>query len=438
LSEKGVLDTLPGTSSFVISRSPSLPSLPPELIFIDIETDMSYLQYFEGQYAGWIGRPLVSRHKSTLVTYAAYDWDFNFRFQSCSPLYRAALLTLASGLRDGEIRETWEYFAHFYEHAKRAITTRSLWELAEASEIIVIYSLTCWRDMESVLTNYRQYCRCIDALFEQANFNNPAFEELENAWKNIFTVCSSADARLGSDQKASDNPQSITVNMHYAHGLIEASSCLLNFDKKTIRSRPKACARVIRMLSRILTYQTQYYLSLLARPENQIYPNYEFKQWVDQAAVQLVGNLDKLIDVILHYPSMRERIMQIDLYLTNNSDNFESLPQQMVLQSLSDAAESDVCKSTIQLFLTYYFTRLLKGLLGISDAGSDDDTRVMNGAAYVLCYIITAAVDKSIYFQMRYTLHYAGLILTKAVSPQGILTIYCFNYSEYDDNNHAK
>jgi hypothetical protein len=196
---------------------------------------------------------------------------------------------------------------------------------------------------------------------------------------------------------------------------------MLNFDTKTIPSpsRPKAYARALRTLSTILNYQTQYYLFLLARPENRTYPNYEFIQWVDQATVQFVENLDKIIDLILNYPSIRERITQIDFCLTYDTENLGLLVQEIVQQRWGDG--------TIRLFLTYYFARLLKCLI----RGSDEDTRVMHGAAYVL-FIMGTAWDEAAATRplspvlMMYILHWAGLILTKVISPQSILYNFLF------------
>jgi hypothetical protein len=395
---------------------PANPSLPSELVFIDLKTDLGYLQYFDVQYrrknGGTGSYPWIkSVNDGLVIAQASQD---TFSLSPSSPVCRAAFLTLASSLRDGPNADniaSLRYFAEFCIQAKKAIAAKSLFDLAYASWIITVYSMTSGQTLDVVLIHFLQFSRILEALFNEPRPSEIALTNLETAWCSIF-IPFCGRARL----IAIKEPHGV-VTAAYPQKVIEQSSYILAFDPDLLVLRRTGHIRLkLTLMIWVLGYQTDYYLFLLNREKSRT----EAAATIRYLKPQLVRNLNKLLHIISRVPEMNEVLRRAECH---GIDVVSIFQQSKPGHGLAEASQQPERSTENMIYV--YLAILLKNLIQLTGDGSDD-LRPMVHATQAVCLVCVEWINASfqrcpahLRFAVIRLLNWASLIILRSHDSSG-------------------
>jgi hypothetical protein len=397
---------------------PANPSLPSELVFIDLQTDLSYLQYFDIQYRRKSGtggyRWIKSVDDGLVIAQASQD---TFSLSVSSPVCRAALLTLASCLRDGNADNmaSLRYFAEFCTQANKAIAAKSLFDLAYASWIMTVYSMTSGQALDVVLIHFLQFSRILEALFNEPKLSQITLTSLETAWRSIF-IPFCGRARL----MAIDEPHGM-ITASYPQKVIEQSAYILAFDPNTLVLQPTGHIRLkLTLMIWVLGYQTDYYLFL----SNHEKSKFEAAATICYLKTQLVTNLNKLLHIISRVPEMNELLRRAECH---GIDVGSIIQRSKLGHGLPEASQQP--DGITEIMIHVYLAILLKQLIHLTGDGFDD-LQSMSHVTQMVCSLCVEWINSSfqrcpahLRFAVIRLLNWSSLILLRSHDSSGTI---CF------------
>ena len=286
---------------------------------IDLNIDVSYLQYFDICYRqGLSERGGDGRRRAITFSYRNDNFEvssthFGFRFSLSSPVYRSAFLVLASYLRDGpKSIYTFKYFDRFCKEANLAIITRSLPDLVYSSWLITIYSLVRSESPDSIQLNCLQFCRSVHALFQEpGGIADVELAAVERTWQSMMEMMNIFLRVRSRDRHCRDRVGELMVN---DQKLLDQSECLLAIDGLG-NGRPLETDLWHRKLKTFSVFLSRHVDRLLFNVRNS--GQLEGHGIAGPIRRQLINQIDKYTDLILRDSNMIELLNNIETSLAN-------------------------------------------------------------------------------------------------------------------------
>lgn len=401
----------PRQSAFMIALAPSIPD---DLVYIDVETDHMYLQYYDLYYyrqisdqgSRWI-RIHYHQHGFQIGKYL-----IRVHLPLSSSVCRSALLTFASCLKNGATdMHTMIYFAAFCRQASRSIVRHALLDLVYASFYITLYSLVSGESLASCQIHCLQFCRSVSGLFHNPiGIAEDQLADVESMWQNTLGI-------FFYFQGFIYDPTIQEILDAGNESLLQESSCLIPIDIKIwslSNPRPDVLYRKLRTLTCFL----QGLLHILCFRDNvkagdDVTDRTAYvRKWADET-------IEKISQLVLQIPNT-EKILS-EAYSACNSgvmDDVEFEDPRSIFTVKDWMQRDTIDLKCIHAALIYCFVMLAKHW---TDPMADTMTPTIQRSALAICYLSALFIKRggNSGLPLVYALAWAGMILNKSRYPAG-------------------